>query len=150
MGINFIVNLIQTAVQIFTLALGVPVIINNLVNITLQIGLAALQLLNCSLIPCNLTDDFRRVNLLPDFFLNIFEKAQIKCQSTKNPKITGGPAVGRPRKNLLAGLLKCPQCGGAMYAAKKDIKIKRVIRLCSPVSSTMVSCRVLPNVTLPI
>ena len=58
----------------------------------------------------------------------LFEKAQIKCQSTKNPKITGGPAVGRPRKNLLAGLLKCPQCGGAMYAAKKNIKIKSGVK----------------------
>ena len=54
----------------------------------------------------------------------LFEKAQLKCQSTKNPKITGGPAVGRPKKNLLVGMLKCPQCGGAMYAAKKNIKIK--------------------------
>lgn len=58
----------------------------------------------------------------------LFEKAQLKCQSTKNPKITGGPAVGRPRKNLLAGLLKCPQCGGAMYAAKKNIQIKSGVK----------------------
>ena len=51
-----------------------------MVNITLQIGLAVLQLLNCSLIPCNLTDDFRRVNLLPDFRLNIRCKFRVANQ----------------------------------------------------------------------
>lgn len=81
------------------------------------------------------TGEHRRITRPDDYIVSdaphepiiseeLFEKAQLKCQPTKNPRIAGGPAVGRPKKNLLVGMLKCPQCGGAMYAAKKNIKIK--------------------------
>lgn len=57
--IDFIVNLIQTAIQVITLALGVPVIVNNPVYITFQISFAPFQLLDSGLITGNLPDDFR-------------------------------------------------------------------------------------------
>lgn len=43
----------------------------------------------------------------------LFQKAQIKRTETATK---GRPNVGRGRKHLLSGILKCPMCGSSMYA----------------------------------
>ncbi len=43
----------------------------------------------------------------------LFQQAQVKQQAKQ---ATGRPSYGRGPKHLLAGLLKCPQCGGSMCA----------------------------------
>ena len=43
----------------------------------------------------------------------LFQQAQVRQQARQ---ATGKPSYGRNPKHLLSGLLKCPQCGGAMTA----------------------------------
>jgi len=72
--IDFIVNAIQADIHIVTLALGVPVLVNDIVNVPFQIGLAALQLSESVFIPGYLCLNFSAINLLPDLRLNILRK----------------------------------------------------------------------------
>ena len=43
----------------------------------------------------------------------LFQQAQVKQQARQ---ATGKPTYGQTPKHLLVGILKCPQCGGAMSA----------------------------------
>lgn len=76
------------------------------------------------------TDEYKRVKS-DDFILSdtiaheaivseeVFQMAQVR---QKELSATGNPNVGRYPKHLLSGILKCPQCGGSMYAAAKAWK----------------------------
>ena len=66
-----------------------------------------------------LSEDIIHEPLVSD---EMFEKAQTKRKETS---ATGNPAVGRGRKYLLSGILKCPMCESSMYSelvqwTKKD------------------------------
>ena len=64
----------------FCLALGVPVLVGDGVDVPLQVGLAPGQLLQRFLVSGDFRLDFGTVHLLPDFGLNVLGKLGVLHQ----------------------------------------------------------------------
>ena len=78
--INLVVNPVQAGIHVRTLALGVPVLVGDGVDVPLQVGLAPGQLLQRFLVSGDFRLDFGTVHLLPDFGLNVLGKLGVLHQ----------------------------------------------------------------------